>query len=243
MSSLADMSHDISSSSSSSSIPSSMYMSKTPKESAHSSPAPPRVKQPPQVSKPELKALEDEIRAKRKQSIMVTCEQRAKSQYLKKYWEENPVPIPKPSDSLEAWEACDILQRKVMTMETKRILVDDFLETGLGIGLGVAGGFGWVDPEDQDFANFILQPEIKNKYLQPEMEEIAIDLSDSLVPRPEIRLCVKLFKAWKEFKMIKQYYKENSQNTEKLEAVSEQPEVQFPVSRKNTNPPPRRKKD
>lgn len=111
---------------------------------------------------------------------------------------DGQIKSPKESDSLESIEQVYQMVTGIVKMGSKRMMsrhmFQMFLEGGEQFGKRL------LHLPCEGFSEFCLCPE-NIDFFQPELEEIAIEMSNALMPRPEMRILVKLFHMWKEFQI------------------------------------------
>lgn len=221
MTSIVELSHDISSTGSGTTVPSSAFAA-----SAKLPPAPranPVGRPPKSATQASEKKSEEDQQLQRKMELSVKIEQYLKSPKLRFYFQDNPIKPPPEHASLEAFQACYDLIKKVIAMESKRILVDSLFETVISSGSDFSDQF--LGTNTSGFADFCLHPDVKDQMFQPELEEISIEISDWMVPDPKIRLLFKILRAYQDFKKIKEISESrdkydqsvNPENSEKQE--------------------------
>lgn len=206
---MIEMSHEINASSvggGGTSIPANSYLPPTPPQKRA---PPPASKRAEQQAKKLVEESMEELEKREKTDLRIKIEQYLTSPILRVYFEDSPIRPPAEHAPIDAWRACYGLIKKVITMESKRYVCDNMFETAVELAQDGAQNFLGMDcylPNGKSFADFCLDPEVKNQMFQPELEEISIELSDWLVPDPKVRLLFKLFRAWKNFQKIKEIH-------------------------------------
>lgn len=117
------------------------------------------------------------------------------------YFKDLKISVPTERDSLDHVEQVYDAMKSVIHIQTKRMMVLNMFE-GL-LTAGCQGAKSMFQLDTDDFASFVLQPEVLQTELQPELEEIAIELGNSLIPNPYVRVGMKLFNLWKNFQDLK----------------------------------------
>lgn len=245
--SIVEMSHAISSTSQGINPASYLGGAKSPK-ATHLSPkdAPKYTKKIQQETEKKNREMEEEIQLRKKSEYASKIEQYLSSPKLAGYFQGANIKVPHESHSLEAFEGTYNLIKKMITMESKRFVVDNFFETV--VTMGEEAAVNLLGREDiKGFSEFCLHPQVKDQLFQPELEEISIEISDALVPNPYTRLGIKLFRAWKDFKMMQelerqQELKETQSNEEKFEERSSSQSESSRSNLSSSKPQPRPRK-
>lgn len=116
------------------------------------------------------------------------------SKHLAKFIPDDIKP-PKSTDSLESLQAIDKTIKGFMHRASKEIFVQRALESFINFGetglVEILKLEHWRGISDE----ILRDPDV----LQPELEELAIELSDNYVPGPKIRLAVKIANIAQEF--------------------------------------------
>jgi len=156
--------------------------------------APPPQPAPPKITaakKKEETKVEEKIEAKSREEqraeLFSKITHRFHSKYIAKFIPDDIKP-PKATDSLESLQALDKTLVGFMHRASKEIMVERMFE-----GFVNAGEMGLVMFLKMDHARGISQAILQDKEaFQPELEEIAIELSDSYVPSAKMRLLMKV---------------------------------------------------
>lgn len=203
MSSLVDDSHAISSTSFSSSlsVPNDVWKDPNPGKEGKTK-TEPRPSPPPSTKKSaaETDKYIKEREQNLKRDLIIKIESYLKSPIFQKmgYFEDVHIKSPKDTDSLETVQQAYDLVQSVVRMGSKRVMTMTAFETILGAGEAMGKQFNL---NTDGFANFCIS---ETPFFQPELEEISIELSNSFLPDPKVRLCIKIIKMWGEFKTAKE---------------------------------------
>lgn len=146
---------------------------------------------------------EVELELARKKDLIMKVNNYKNSDIFKKmgFFKDMKIPVLTEKDSLALVEGVYNDIKTLLHMEGKRIMVSDGFDALLRGGCGIAQNFG-VGGLD-GFTEFCLQQDVVETCFQPELEEIAIELSNSLVPNPYMRLGLKVFRVWKDFNELR----------------------------------------
>jgi hypothetical protein len=117
-----------------------------------------------------------------------------RSKHISKYI-PGDIKEPRPSDSLESLQAHEELIKGFIHMGSKELVVENMLKGLLG-GIEDIAVMGMQMAQYQGLTEALTSD---TDYLQPELEEVAIELPDSYVPSPKIRIFLKLFLAAREY--------------------------------------------
>lgn len=169
---------------------------------------------------------EVELELARKKDLIMKVNNYKNSDIFKKmgFFKDMKIPVLTEKDSLALVEGVYNDIKTLLHMEGKRIMVSDGFDALLRGGCGIAQNFG-VGGLD-GFTEFCLQQDVVETCFQPELEEIAIELSNSLVPNPYMRLGLKVFRVWKDFNELRKMesIKQSLANRAKSEYRTEEAE-------------------
>lgn len=151
-------------------------------------PSAPKVKVPSkkEAEKKEEK-LHDEDKEKRRVKLYYKLVHYFRSKYISKYIPDD-FKEPRPSDSYESLCALEEAIKGFVHIGSKELIVNNMLKLLCEGGEGMAVGMMKLD-QFAGISNHLLDD---TEYLQPELEEIAIELSDSWVPDAKTRCFLKL---------------------------------------------------
>lgn len=207
MSSLVDDSHAISSTSFSSnlSVPNDVWKDPNPgKEGKLRA----EKQSEPRLSTPKKSAAEtDKILKEREQNLkrdlIIKIDSYLNSPIFQKmgYFEDVHIKSPKDTDSLDSIQQSYDLVQSVVRLGSKRVMTMTAFETILGAGETMGKQFFQMNTDG--FADFCTHPANKD-FFQPELEEISIELSNTFLPDPKVRLMIKILKMWGEFKTARE---------------------------------------
>ena len=166
----------------------------------------PQLQAPPQPAPPKITAAKkkEEVRQEEKVEQKSRETERSElfgkithyhhSKHLAKFIPDDLKP-PKATDSLEVLQAHDKALKGFLHRASKEIFVQRGLEAIINFGetglVEILKLEHWRGISDE----ILSDPDV----LQPELEELAIELSDSYVPGPKIRLAVKIANIAQEF--------------------------------------------
>lgn len=206
MSGLCDISHQISTSSSSSKgldVPTDTWKDILPKESNSSSrgkkstpqqPPPPQPLSQKEINERREKDLED-----RKKELIFKSEMYLKSPVFKHlgYFENCNFKIPKITDSYETVQSLYDSIEGIVMMGSKRLMTRSIFTMFLDVGETTGSRF--LHLPTAGFSAFCMANLDK---FEPELEQISIELSNKIMPDPKLRLLIKTYEMWKEFQMM-----------------------------------------
>lgn len=168
--------------------------------------AKPQLQPPPQPAPPKISAAKKKEETKQEEKIEQKSREverselyskithRFHSKYIAKFIPDDIKP-PKATDSLESLQALDKTLVGFMHRASKEIMVQRIFE-----GFVQGGELGLVQFLKMDHARGLAAAILEDKEaFQPELEEIAIELSDSYVPSAKMRLLMKVVHVATEF--------------------------------------------
>jgi len=183
----------------------------------------PQLQAPPQPPPPKVTAAKKKEEVRQEEKIEQKSRETEKSElygklvhyhhskHLAKFIPDDLKP-PKATDSLEVLQAHDKALKGFLYRASKEIFVKRGLESLLNFG-----EMGLVDmlklEHWRGVSDAIMSDE---EALQPELEELAIELSDSYVPGPKLRLALKIANIAQEF--LKHGPKQKPSSTQHYEA-------------------------
>lgn len=160
-------------------------------------PPPPPAKAKPSKSKEQEKKEEkgeQEKKEKQRVGVFRWCIHAHRSKYLSKYI-PGDIKEPKSSDSLESLSAHQEMIRGFVNMGAKEAAVENMLK-GLVQGCESIAVMGFRMEAYKGFANQVMGD---TEFLQPDLEEMAIEMPDDYIPAAKWRVFLKLFMAAQEF--------------------------------------------
>lgn len=160
-------------------------------------PPPPPAKAKPSKSKEQEKKEEkgeQEKKEKQRVAVFRWCIHAHRSKYLSKYIPSD-IKEPKSSDSLESLSAHQEMIRGFVNMGSKEAAVENIL-SGLVKGCEKIAVLGFQLEAYRGFSDAVMGD---TEFLQPDLEEMAIEMPDDYIPSAKVRVFLKLFKAAEEF--------------------------------------------
>lgn len=144
---------------------------------------------------PPLTPLQNET--SRKKDLIMKTDMYLKSPIFRKmgYFEDMNIKVPTEAQPLALIEQTYELVRSVVTMESKRMMTHHCFEALLSVGEGTAVNLFQVSTA-VGFADFCIS---NSQEFQPEMEEIAIEFGNSMIPDPKMRMGIKIVRMWKTY--------------------------------------------
>jgi hypothetical protein len=155
-------------------------------------PPPPPKPKPGKTKEQEKKEEKNEHDKREKERVGVFrwCVHAHRSKYLSKYIPDD-IKEPRSSDSLESLHAHQEMIRGFVNMGSKEAAVENIIK-GLVQGGESIAVLGFKMEAYKGFSNMVMQD---TEFLQPDLEEMAIELPDDYIPAAKWRVFLKLFMA------------------------------------------------
>ena len=117
------------------------------------------------------------------------------------YFRDVKVQIPSERDSLVHVEQIYEQLRSLLHIENKRMITHNLYEGLCTAGCTAGKNLLGLEGMD-DFAALLLRPDVMEEVFQPELEEIAIEMSNGWIPNPYVRVALKAFNLYREIDLL-----------------------------------------